>query len=95
VKTILNPFEALHARRLIVALAITGAAAALASPGVLSEPSLRSDVLTVSAAAELLLAGGKAVEDYRSTAPGSPKGCSRRLAPIAQTSFAVRTRSAR
>jgi len=79
-KTSRNPFRAPHARRLIVALAITGAAAAVASAVVLSERSVRSDVLRQSAAAELLLGDGKAVEDYRWTAARGPKGDSRRFA---------------
>ena len=80
-KTSVNPFPALHARRLIVALAITGAATVVGSAIVLSERSVRSDVLALSAAAELLLGGGEAVEDCRWTAARSPKGGSRRLVP--------------
>ncbi len=52
-KSILNPLRSLHARRLIVALAITGAAAAVASAVVLSERPVRNDVLTTKTTAPI------------------------------------------
>jgi hypothetical protein len=81
-KTILYPFRALHARRLMAALAVTCAAAAVGSAVVLSDRGAESDGQTQWAAAELSLEGRAVAEDTRSPAARSPNGASGRRAPL-------------
>ena len=80
-KTILNPFQSLYARQLIVAVAITGGAVAVAAAAVVfAERPLRDEIAPRPAAAETAR-GSDALDADRRPTTRSPKEAWRRLPP--------------
>ena len=79
-KTTLNSFRFLYVRQLIVAAAITGAAAAGATAVVLAERPVRIDPATKPATSELA-SGSEAADADRRPLTRSPKDAWRRLPP--------------
>jgi hypothetical protein len=88
-KTILDAFCSRPMRRLFVALAVTGGAAAVASAVVLSERPVGNDARTKSVGGDLLLAGRQAGDGTQPRATRSPKDAWRRLSPPWKTASSI------